>query len=561
MNPVGGMAVNKMFTGIAPEIEESLLPYFRDIYHTDSVAGAAVDMIGTFPFSDWTLVGIDSDDMEKFNETLSRINFRALMPEISLNYLVDGAFVGSLVYDPNSKCFQDIMVHDRQSCQISPTPFFAADPIIKVDTAAQLGQFLTSGSPYVSAILEMYPRGFIDTFCRGQVELDPLTTLYIPRKTTSDSTTTSYFRRLLPMYFLEKTLYRGTLIEATKRMRATSLVQVGTDSWEPTAAEMQTILNQFQAAEMDPLGAWVVTRQGIQVQDIRTAGDMWKWTDVIDTMVPYKLRALGIHEAFLSGEAQFATAEAAMSVFTENMAAYRDFLSHRVFKNKLFPLIAVAHGLYVDKKKAGDVRGIGDIIHNLSNTRNLVIPELRWHKNLDNHDPSVMDTLEKLGDKGIPVPLKMWAAAANVDLGMLLGNLAEDKSIRDKITAITGVAPTDAGGLSENDDGFGEESQFRREAASLNVRSGTRREASRVRNLLNRDFGNAADAYDAYLSKSGKVVHAALNPRRREAQHNNNILRAMKALQDPHHRREVRNRVAAKFGGRFPNIITGSPSL
>ena len=567
--PVGGLAYNKFFTGISPEGEESLIPYYRDMYYYDSVAGATVDMIGTFPFSDWTLVGLERDDMKVFNENLSRLNFRALMPELSMHYLVDGAFIGSLVYDPRERAFQDILIHDRMSCQISPRPFFSLDPVITVNSANSLQQFLSHNSPYVSAVMSTYPKGFIDAFRAGSVDLDPFTTIFIPRKTTVESTTTSYLKRILPMYYLEKTLYRGTLVEATKRMRATSHVQVGTDSWEPTPAEMQMVLAQFQMAELDPLGAWVVTRQGVQVQDIRTAGDMWKWTDLIDTLIPYKLRALGISEAFLSGDASYSTAEVAMSVFTENMAAYREFLTHRIFRDKLFPLIAVANDMYVDKDAAAKERTLTAVLRNMSNHRNLRIPEIRWHKNLDNHDPSVMEALNSLGDKGIPVPLKMWAAAANVDMGMLLGNLEEDASIREAIEKITGVKPTDSGGLGEGEDqgdfggSFGEEdastkkivAQLRNMASRLDIRSGSTQMGSRTVGLMNRDYGNAADAYDAHLSKSGKTVHAGLNGRAKQQQQNDNIIKAMNALRDPHHRKQVRDRIAAKNGGRFPNLI------
>lgn len=1080
----GGLAYSKFFTGIAPEGEESLLPYFRDMYHHDSIAGATVDMIGTFPFSNWTLVGLEKSDMETYNDNMARLNLRAMMPEISLSYLVDGAFIGSLVYDPGTKSFQDVLIHDRMSCQISARPFFSLDPVITVNSTAQLQQFMQHRSPYVSAVMSTYPRGFIDAFSAGAVVLDPFTTMFIPRKTTHDSQTTSYLRRLLPMYFLEKTLYRGTVVEATRRMRATSHVQVGTDTWEPTPSEMQMVLGEFQLAEADPLGAWVVTRQGVQVQDIRTAGDMWKWTDLIDTLVPYKLRALGISEAFLSGDANYSclagntliptrdglrridsfgegrdrkktfkvnavmdsrygpqrasswqyngfqktlrittdtgnclqatgnhpllvlnaetgatdwkrtdkiqlgdilcvsrnrvvrerplklnvprpaartplphdpnkinkrgdkrgctlgsklaepfqpgempkvpthmtpelaywlalfisegstrgtdayctepnktrglafantdkrltqrfaalaehlfgvqakaittktrlelelerfgtgfnptkdfhytyisnrrlvdwveaigvyvtpgrvddktpsyqktvpwsileadhasqtaflasyaecdgtirsrtswmsvssmiidgilailnshgyqptvwrnaegsktrvtlsvedsedfwkegskylslkawkptkrkhskldgvpatywtnlvaarkikfdrhgqyfltddhsvicwsknpnsvsattdakpwgfnlselkrfnyqyfdegrydnflgflkqlspaahakllqamkhryrytpvtriegagsehvydismpagkepafvanglvvhnTAETAMSVFTENMAAYREFLTHRIFRDKLFPLIAVANDMYVDTTKAAKERTLTAVLRNMSNHRNLRIPEIRWHKNLENHDPSVMEALNSLGDKGIPVPLKMWAAAANVDMGMLLGNLEEDNAIREAIERITGKKPQDQGGLHEGGDESGDfgdyegasmRDRLRATAARAPIRSGTTTMGSRRVGLLDRDYGNSADAYDAVLSKSGNKVHAALNGRARQQRQNDHILKAMRALRDPHHRKQVRDRIASKNGGVFPNIM------
>lgn len=559
--PLGGTGFSKMFTGILPDVEESLLPYYRDCYYFDSVAGATVDLMSTFPFSDFSLVGLEKDETDIFSENLARLNIRSLMAEVSNAYLVDGAFIGSLVYDPKSKSFQDIMVHDRQNCQISLRPFFSLDPVITANAAPNLNSFLNSSSPYVEAVLASYPRNFLDIFAGGAVILDPLTTIYLPRRGALDLQTTSYLRRILPMYILEKTLYRGTLIEATKRMRATTLVTAGTDTWEPTPGELQTIMGQMQMAEMDPLGGWIVTRNGISVQDIRQGGEFWKWTDLIDTLVPYKLRALGVSEAFLAGDASYNSSEVAMTVFTENAAAYRSNFDHRLFRDKLFPLIAVSNGLYRDEKKVDRSRSATALIRNLGNHKNLRIPEIRWNKTLDNHDPQMMDTLEKLGEKGIPVPLKMWAAAGNVSMDMLLGDLEGDKALRDKIAAITGVHPDDAGNADTGgeEDGMGyQEASLRNLEATAEFRSGKNPILSKRRSILQRDFktpsGTPLNSLVGRMSKSGKVIHSVVNERAAEKKQNEYMIKAAIALQDPEHRKKIRDQIIAK-AGRIPNLL------
>lgn len=551
--PVGGLNYNKFFTGMLPEAEEALIPYYRDIYYFDSVAGATVDIIGSFPFSDFSLVGLDKNEIQVYEESMNRINVRSLMPQISHDLLVDGAFIGSLVLDPKLKTFQDVLIHDRLNCSISQQPLHAVDPIITANAAQTLNAFVSSDSPYAKGVLATYPRGFIETFLSGNVTLDPLTTMFIPRKGAKDQATSSYLKRILPMYLLEKVLYRGTLIEASKRMRATSHVTVGTDTWEPTPSELSTTLAQFQMSEMDPLGAWVVTRQGVQVQDIRTAGDFWKWTDLIDLLVPYKLRALSISEAFLAGDAAFSNAETAMSVFMENMASYRGNITHRAFRDKLFPLIAVIHGRYKDPSKVDKDRSVQALMRNLGNHSNLKIPEIRWHKNLDNRDPTIMDTLEKLGEKGIPVPLKMWAAAANVDLNMLVGDLEEDNDIRARIQAITGKKIDDGAGAEDEGMGY-EEASLRNLEAHAEIRSTANPILSRRRSMLQRVFSAGMDTPVVRPSKSGNRMHTIYNEKAHTRKQDENICKALTALQDPHHRKTVRDRIISRVG-RIPNII------
>lgn len=553
MNPMGGMGYSKFFTNILPEAEESLIPYYRDCYHFDSVAGATVDIMSVFPFSDWTLIGLESDELEVYNENLANLNVRSLMGEISNCYLVDGAFIGSLVYDPSQKVFADILVHDRMACQISPRPFFAIDPVITANSSANLQQFLNSGSPYVEQVLASYPRNFLEIFATDKATLDPITTIYVPRRGMVDQRTTSYLRRILPMYMLEKTLYRGTLIEATKRMRATTHVQVGTDTWEPTPLEMQTVLGQFQLSEMDPLGGWIVTRQGVNVQDIRQAGDFWKWTDLIDTLVPYKLRGLGISEAFLAGDANFSNAEAAIQVFMESCAAYRSYLNQKVFRERVFPLIAVSRGMYHDKSKAARGNSTQALLRNLSNHKNLRTPDLHWHKTLDNHDPQKMDLLTNLGEKGIPVPLKMWAAAAGVELRMLVADLKEDQKLRQEIEKVTGKPFDDAaGGLEDEGMGF-TGAALQNLENNAEIRSTKNPVLSRRRSLLQRGYtdpkGNPLALPPIKMSRSGKVVHSAgPNDHLNQKKHDVVISKAIASLQDPERRKQVRDKIIEKKG-------------
>jgi hypothetical protein len=351
----------------------------------------------------------------------------------------------------------------------------------------------------------------------------------------------------------EKIMFRGTLLEASKRMRSTSHVKAGDDVWEPTIGEMQTILQQFQATEMDPLGAWVITRNSVEVNEIRQGGDFWKWTDVMDTMVPYKLRALGISEAFLSGDTNYSNSEAALSIFMDNMDSYRQFVTYRLFSNKIFPLIAVLNGLFKDPSKIVKMNNVSNLMRNLNNQKNLKIPEICWHKSLRQIDTAYTDMLDKLTEKGLPIPLKMWAAAASVDITTLLSDVKEDAQIREAIKKIKeehGVAQPEQEGDMGFDGGF-EESSTKAFVDSLEIRPGNSESLSRRRPLASREF-SAPPLTER--SKSGKVVHAVYNENAKQKQINENIVKAMKALNDPNVRATVRKRVVAKVG-RVPNIM------
>lgn len=542
----GGPTHNTTFLGILPDYNENFLTtYYRDCYYYDSVAGSTVDIIANFPFSDYTLTGIEDSDIPVFSESLSRVNIRSLLQEISTNYMVDGAFIGSLVYNKTDKVFQDVMVHDAMNSTISQNPFYAVDPVISVNSANALNEFLGMGSPYVEQMMKAYPRGLLDTFRSGSVVLDPLTTLFMQRRGLRDRTHASFLKRLLPVYMLEKLLYRGTLVEATKRLRSTSHITAGDDVWEPNNAELSAILADFQRSELDPLGAWVITRNGVQINEIRPGGDFWKWSDNIDTFTPFKLRALGISEAFLSGDASYATAEAAISIFMDNMDAFRQNLTHRIFSSKLFPLVAVLNGLYKNPKEARQVRGPQDLMYNLGNIKNLRIPEIRWHKSLEGENKeSEFDMLEKLSDKGFVVPLKMWAAAAGVDISMMMRDLEEDQEIKRQIQEVTGLKVKDQGAQGEDEGGNVDPEAMEFSARKAGSVPFSFQPARRSKNLLARQF----EARDGQTSKSGNILHAGLGDSAGSRKMNDLIIKASRALSDPEHRLRIRKSVFEKLG-------------
>lgn len=428
-----------------PQINDykTLTYFYRDMYMLDPVAGACVDIQSSFPFSDFELRGLKTDELDIYWRNVERLSIRRMLPEISVNHLVDGMFCGMMVFDTEDKEFMDTLVFDPILCEVSQDPFFNADPEIRVNLPAAIHQMFSSDSPYTQRYVNQLPSYVRDLVSQGSFYLDPLATLYIPRKTISDRASLSYLHRVLPMYLVEKAMFRGTLTEAHRRQRAMGLVTLGTDEWEPEDREIQQALERFMAAENDPLGGWIGARQGTNYQDIRPGGDFWKWTDMVDTMVQYKLRALGISEAFLTSEASYASADSAYSTFLESQNSYRENLTYRTFYQKIFPPIAVINGFYKDKDEVAKTKSASSLLYNASVRQNLRMPEIIWHKHLGaESEDGLAEMLELLDDKGIPIPLKMWLAAAKVTPEALFQELEEDVELRKRLESFTGKDST-----------------------------------------------------------------------------------------------------------------------
>lgn len=543
-----------------PDLPDSttLAYFYRDIYLYDNVGGSTVDIMSVFPFSDWELRGLSEKDLQPFETGVERLNLRELLPQISTSYLTDGYYCGSLVYDAAAKNFMDILTHDALQCSVSPSPFNNIDPSIRVTVSGPTIEFLNSTSDYAKKYMATMPRGFMEMLREGAFVLDPLTTMFVGRRSLTDRAYQSYLHRLLPMYLIEKTMYRGTLTEANRRQRAMTHVTAGDDLWTPTGEELRILGQLFQDAERDPLGGWITTRNAVQAQDLRPGGDFWKWTDMSDTMTPYKLRALGISEALLSGDSSYAAAESAYSTFLETCDAYRTHITNSTFYKRIFPLIAVANGRFKDKSKAKGATDIVNFLFNSTNHENLLMPTVHWHKDLTGKtEDNMMETLEKLDEKGIPVPIKMWLAAAGIDKDTLVRDAKENDLLKKALGISAGAGESHDAELSEEFDdgtGFGEDGDNggQPEASTLPTRSINSPFARGFRgSIMDREWGVKIDATTGKTGKP-KYVH---NARAKAKDANHQIAKISASMADQNHRATVAKANVKRGVARLKGVL------
>lgn len=432
------------FTGILPaepylSDPASLALFWRDIYLYDSVGGSIVDLTLNLPFSDFSLHGIDTKYKSAYNDAVSQLNMREMFQKIGWAHLVDGFFCGTTIYDAYKKRFSDTMIHDALQCSVRTSPFFNRDPNIQVTVSNAIAQFLHNNSEYNQRYINSLPAAFKDLLNTGRFDLNPATTLFIPRNPLTDRPYISYLHRLLPIYLFEKAMFRGTLTEAQRRQRAMTHITAGDSDWTPTGAELAMLVEQFMAAEADPIGGWVTTRNAVQATDLREGGNFWKWTDVMDSLVQYKLRGLGVSEAFLGADGvTFQAHEASYSMFLEGLNEFREKLTARVFYQRIFPMVAIINGFFKDKS-ATRGKTFEDYFYNANDRSNLIMPRVQWKKDLQAVDEAdTFETLEKASEHGVPIPMLRYMAAAKMDPEALLRDMEEDVELRKKIAEMTG---------------------------------------------------------------------------------------------------------------------------
>lgn len=518
--------MDPLLTGMAYETDDkSLFDIYRDIYHFDPVGGSYVDMMSTLPYSEITLGGAKDQLLDPFYETLERLRIVSMLPAITTDRLVTGAHVSSMLYDKSKKRFLDLMTHRYDDIEVFPLPFRNQDPVLEWTVPTDMVDVMQRDSPRIKQLRDYIGSDLCAKIDSGDtIELDPMGTIYLPRTPFSYGNGQSAFKRLLPIWLIEKNLYRGTLVESGRRQRSIVHAQMGDGmEWEPSVEEMQFITDLLLSADADPLGAVIATRQGVAINEFRQGGDFWKITDIWDQTSTYKLRALGASEALLSGDATFSNGETGLMAFMESMAASRSELTRALFYQKVFPLVAIINGLAVSRsgsviRKSGMMSGDAiDVMNRMQDGSSLFIPTVHWSKRLrPESDQGQMEALRTMTEMGVPIPLRAIAAAGGYNLDQLLGdqdeNLAMQRRMLDYKKRLKELEKSMGLGEDEGGGGGGGDS-----FSSVSRRS-----------LRDRDFGRFSEAVG--VSKTGQPK-AIMDQRAANEKANNAIYRQTRLIE------------------------------
>jgi hypothetical protein len=461
---------------------KTMRAFYRDMYWHDTVAGSTVDLMSNLPYSDFSLSGVNDPKMlQTYMLSVDNLGLKTLLPSLSVDFYVLGAFVASLSFSAQRKVFENILPHDLDACEMTPMPVYGMDPMIDLTYPKEVTKLLSSPDPRVASLRKAIPTRMLEGIKKGKMPLDPATTLYVPRRSFSTASIgESYFRRLVPIWLLEKALLRGTIDQANRRQRAIIHAMMGDEDWEPTQEELDSLGGLLLSADQDPVNAVISTRQGISFQEIKRGDDFWRYDQIYDFASGAKMRALGVSEAFLSGEANYNAVDTALSVFVEQLRAHRDMVTRELFYDKLFPAVAIANNFKKTKRDKmvtslhdmptswrgsrilKDERGCfialcdGGMGHDFQNVEDITqyhIPTVNWHRQLKpSADENYINMLGTLTDRGLPVPIRMMAAAGGMSLDEIVAQLDDDLKIRErfaehnKAVAEFSPPPPDGGG-------------------------------------------------------------------------------------------------------------------
>lgn len=531
---------------------------FREMYYNDPIVGMGVDLLSTFPFSDFTLTGVnDETRLKKFAAAVDMIDVKTLLPQLSTDYLVLGKFIGSLNWNGRDKIFDALLPHNVDFCKLQNVPIHGVDPVVTIELPDDLRKLLEGNTKESTQQLrdniKRIPEDLLKKMTtKGGIPLDPENVIYIVRPgMVGDYEGVSMLQRILPVWLIEKALIRGTLDQVWKRQRGILHAQLGGDDWEPSQNDYTAVQELILGADHDPTGAVLVTRSGVNISEIRRGDDFWRYDMISDWARGLKLQAMGISEAFISGDATISALEGAVSVSLAHFKSYRDMLTKQIFYDKVFPTIAIANNYKrrdrksivlgsdmseadyrayreerawfdgikydpIDGQIYAEFAASGVNIYNTDLTQ-YSMPKVTWNATLDqNTDTKLNDLLKMAEEHGVPVPMRTWVAASQMTVEELIEQKESDlktakfffewRKERLKYLPTANGDPA-AGANNQGEDGFGGGGDEDNDAgggftfASASARrpwadgrNNMPGEGSMTRvGLLNREFGDAGE--------------------------------------------------------------------
>lgn len=441
---------------------------YRDMYYHDSTSGTVVDLYAKLPWSNFHLSGIsDEKALRPFVESVNAMHPMSLLPKISTEYCVLGSAILSFVFDDTKKTAVSTTLHDIDYATFRKLPIENLDPKIYLRTSPFFAEALKD-TDFYNKFKNFIPKEFRpDENSGGDPKLgallDPETTVFIPRRgLTNNYRGSSLFRRALPAWFYEKALIRGTIDQVNKRQRGIQHITVeDREDNVVTHQELEAISNLFMTADLDPLGATVVTRSGVSVNEVKRGDDFWRWDSNYDVIQTIKFRAYGISETFITGDINVSTVERSLSTFLDGVRDFREVITHELFYDKLFPLIAyknrITKARYGNKNRREVASFIGSRMYYDENDSlmayfydnpselamhsnpdidisKLQLPTIVWDKKLmPEGDAEYLAILTTLQEQGLPINIRHWASAGGMNLDKLMEDMDRDLEDRRRI--------------------------------------------------------------------------------------------------------------------------------
>jgi hypothetical protein len=445
-----GLGVDQRYSPVfdrveVPNLGQQFLPAdiqsqnktFKQIIEFDPIVGTAIEYIKDMTFSDGVILGGLEDEsvLREYNDAVVGSGIVGLMPDLLQCYLGLGRFVFHMVMNESKGYWDKVIPHDLDYLSIQAAPMAGSEPLIDLMPTADQKRWALSKDPRVMADRRAWNPTLVKFMAAGKkIPLAPENTMFMARTVFPwDRMGMSLLSRVLLFIVYEAAIFNASVAGA--RRRAGPLLHI--TAWEDAADnELTDLLNMFMAAEEDPVGAKVVTKNGVTVNPVGGgAADYWKLSEEWPFLSEGKMKALGVSEALIDGSASWNNMDTLRTVHIEKLQAINSLFTRKIILDKMLKQLAVMND-YVERSAAElshRIR-IGGRAKSIDDPR-LMLPTVEWSRPLTpTRDQAYLDILTTAREQfQLPVNIRTAAQAGGIDIDKELDNLDADLEVRKRI--------------------------------------------------------------------------------------------------------------------------------
>lgn len=440
---------------------------YTDIYLHHYTAGSIVDVLVEGALGKFTVEQgeLSDDEYERFMRQWGGcLNWQDVFSRMLRDRLIHGSAAASLLVDGESADEQKLVgiyQFDRCDYNLTPVPLSGFQPLMEANWPALMVSDYTrfQSQPeigdYLTAIIP--PHLFEPFKKRSFVKPDnAVVSVNVP---LSRNECVSIFRRILPDWFYARNMLRGNLENSIARINGVSHIAVGMGQGfdaPPRIEDLQYYADLFAQAKQDPTGAMVVTRDGVNINEVLAAGGHWQYDSMAESTATRMLRAMRCPEGLLTLDwtADLTQVSAAVTLLN----SIRQSFTQEVIVGRIFLQLSILAKNFHEKALSEVELDAESVSYaSLLKTKQPIdrfvkLPTIRWERKLEvRPDPTMqLDLFEKLKGMGIPSPVLALAAAADIDLETVLANRNRDlemrKQLKDYSDEIGKVSPPPADG-------------------------------------------------------------------------------------------------------------------
>lgn len=426
------------YTGLSlliPRDRIQLNRWRRYFYMREPIVGGVIDLHSELPHSAARLLGInDNTVLDHYETAVERVNLWAANIDITKEFNKIGEAYPYLRWDGDKGNWSHIILQNQDFIDIDPSMFAEEEDKYYLTADPRIKNILQNNNYNNRAVKEKLPNDFVRTIMYGDRFPLPFDEqdLFVPlirRSGPSDVRGTSLIDRLFKALIYEDKMIDAQSAIIDNFINPLRMFKIGNEKFTPNPEQLDAFQELLMNKQFDP-NFYLITHNAVAYESHSLAADVMSLGPEYERVDKIKMIGLGISQAFITGEATYASAHVSLQTIISRYRTLRYMLENQ-FLSKFFRIIAERNEFY--KPSLKELNGQYRDSARRRDPNELLIPKLDWEKKLTiREEESYLNFLAGLMGK-MPISHNTFFSALGLSFKDELLSSQEDDNLQKRL--------------------------------------------------------------------------------------------------------------------------------